>query len=219
MQSSRWTTRLLASAVYKGLAMGSNANGNFLFETNFQAGTIDVLDTNFTPVISPLAFVDTTIPAGFAPFNIENIGGQLFVTYAKQDSAKHDDVSGDGNGFIDVFNTSGVLLRRFASQGPLNSPWGMAVAPSNFGAFSNTLLVGNFGNGRINAFNLSTGAFVGQMLEPGGRSLTIQGLWGLTFGNGGSAGSRDRLYFTAGIPGGGEVEDHGQFGEIRPLRP
>ncbi len=95
----------------------------------------------------------------------------------------------------------------------------MAVAPSNFGAFSNTLLVGNFGNGRINAFNLSTGAFVGQMLEPGGRPLTIQGLWGLTFGNGGSAGSRDRLYFTAGIPGGGEVEDHGQFGEIRPLRP
>ncbi len=208
-----------ASAVYKGLAMGSNAIGNFLFATNFQAGTIDVFDTNFTPVISPLAFVDTTIPAGFAPFNIENIGGQLFVTYAKQDSAKHDDVAGDGNGFIDVFDTSGVLLRRFASQGPLNSPWGMAVAPSNFGAFSNTLLVGNFGNGRINAFNLSTGAFVGQMLEPGGRPLTIQGLWGLTFGNGGSAGSRDRLYFTAGIPGGGEVEDHGQFGEIRPLRP
>src|SRR5438094_634896 len=200
-----------ASAVYKGIAIA----GDLLYATNFSAGTIDVFNSSFGLTTVPGGFVDPTLPAGFAPFNIENIGGQLFVTYAKQDSAKHDDVAGDGNGFIDVFDTSGVLLRRFASQGPLNSPWGMAVAPSNFGAFSNTLLVGNFGNGRINAFNLSTGAFVGQMLEPGGRTLTIQGLWGLTFGNGGSAGSRDRLYFTAGIPGGGEVEDHGQFGEIR----
>jgi uncharacterized protein (TIGR03118 family) len=206
-------------AIYKGLAMGSNVNGNFLFATNFHAGTIDVFDTNFTPVISATAFKDASIPAGFAPFNIHNIGGQLYVTYAKQDADMHDDVAGPGNGFINVFDTSGVLVRRFASQGTLNSPWGMAVAPANFGDFSGALLAGNFGDGRINAFNVSTGAFLGQMLEPSSRPLVIPGLWGLIFGNGGNGGSLGVLYFTAGIPGGGEVEDHGLFGEIRPQHP
>ena len=208
-----------SGAIYKGLAMGSNVNGNFLFAANFHAGTIDVFDKNFTPVISPGAFTDPNIPAGFAPFNIQNIGGQLYVTYAKQDADKEDDVPGPGNGFIDVFDTSGVLVRRFASQGTLNSPWGMAVAPANFGEFSGALLVGNFGDGRINAFNISTGAFLGQMLTPTSEPLTIPGLWGLIFGNGGNGGSLDRLYFTAGIPGDGDLEDHGLFGEIRPQHP
>jgi uncharacterized protein (TIGR03118 family) len=206
-------------AIYKGLAMGSNTNGNFLFAANFHAGTIDVFDKNFAPVIVPGAFVDPNIPAGFAPFNIRNIGGQLFVTYAKQDTDKKDDVAGPGNGFIDVFDTNGNLLRRFATQGALNSPWGMAVAPANFGEFSNALLAGNFGDGRINAFNLTTGAFLGQMLEPSSSPLTIPGLWALTFGNGGNGGDQDLLYFTAGIPGRGEVEDHGLFGQIRPQHP
>src|SRR5205814_3985839 len=140
-----------SGAVYKGLAMGSRAGGNFLFATNFHSGAIDVFDTNFVPVINPIAFQDPNLPAGYAPFNIANIGGQLYVTYAKQDADKHADVAGDGNGFIDVFDTSGVLAKRLVSRGPLNSPWGMAVAPAGFGEFSHALLVGNFGNGRINA--------------------------------------------------------------------
>jgi uncharacterized protein (TIGR03118 family) len=209
-----------SGAIYKGLALGSNINGNFLFATNFHAGTIDVFDKNFAPVNSPGGFVDADIPAGFAPFNIQNIGGQLYVTYAKQDADKEDDVAGPGNGFVDVFDTSGNLLRRFASQGTLNSPWGMVVSPPNFGEFSNALLVGNFGDGRINAFNISTGAFLGQLLEPSSRPLVILGLWGLTFGNGSDGADPGKLYFTAGIPGqGGELEDHGLFGEVRPQHP
>jgi uncharacterized protein (TIGR03118 family) len=199
--------------------MGSNSSGNFLFATNFNAGTIDVFDTNFTQVISAGAFTDTTIPAGFAPFNIRNIGGQLFVTYAKQDAAKHDDVAGPGNGFINVFDTNGVRLARLTSQGPLNSPWGLAVSPANFGQFSNSLLVGNFGDGHINAYDLGSGDFLGTLLIPSGRQLTILGLWGLSFGNGTNGTSQDILYFTAGIPDGGAVEDHGLFGEIRPQHP
>jgi uncharacterized protein (TIGR03118 family) len=206
-------------AIYKGLAMGSNINGNFLFAANFHSGKIDVFDKNFASVNSPGGFVDAGIPAGFAPFNIENIGGRLYVTYAKQDSNQEDDVAGPGNGFIDVFDTSGNLQRRFASQGTLNSPWGMVVSPPDFGEFSNALLVGNFGDGRINAFNISTGAFLGQMREPSSRPLVIRGLWGLTFGNGSNGGDRNKLYFTAGIPGGGELEDHGLFGEIRAQLP
>ena len=208
-----------SGAIYKGLAMGSNVNGNFLFAANFHAGTIDVFDKNFTPVISATAFTDPNIPAGFAPFNIQNIGGQLYVTYAKQDADREDDVPGPGNGFVDVFDTSGVLLRRFASQGTLNSPWGLVVAPTNFGEFSGALLVGNFGDGRINAFNISTGAFLGPLRKPSKQPLVIPGLWGLIFGNGGNGGKVDVLYFAAGIPDGGQVEDHGLLGEIRSQQP
>ena len=208
-----------AEAIYKGLAIGSNANGNFLFAANFHAGKIDVFDKNFMPVVSPGGFLDIGIPAGFAPFNIQNIGGRLYVTYAKQDADKEDDVAGPGNGFVDLFDTNGTLVRRVATQGALDSPWGLAVSPANFGEFSNALLVGNFGDGRINAFNVRTGALLGHLLEPSSRPLVIPGLWALTFGNGGNAGDRDKLYFTAGIPGGGQLEDHGLFGEIRPQHP
>jgi uncharacterized protein (TIGR03118 family) len=197
-------------AVYKGLALGSNASGNLLFAANFNAGTVDVFDTSFHTVNLP--FHDPTLPAGFAPFGIRNIGGSLYVTYAMQDAAKHDDVAGPGNGFIDVFDTNGNLLRRLVSGDVLNSPWGLALAPSTFGAFSNDLLVGNFGDGLINAFNPATGAALGQVLDVHGNAIHIDGLWGLSFGNGGSAGSTSTLFFTAGING----ERNGLFGSLQP---
>jgi len=201
-----------SGAIYKGLAIGSTG---FLYATDFHNRKIDVWDSSFTPVVNPTAFQDATIPLDFAPFNIQNLGGMLYVTYAKQDADKEDDVPGDGNGYVSVFDLNGNFVRRLISQGPLNAPWGLVMTPANFGEFSNALLVGNFGDGRINAFNPSNGDFLGPMLEPSGRPLSVDGLWALTFGNGGTAGSLDILYFTAGI----DDENHGLFGEIRPQHP
>jgi uncharacterized protein (TIGR03118 family) len=197
-------------AVYKGLALGRVGSSDFLYAANFRAGTIDVFDGKFAPVHSSGAFTDATIPAGFAPFNIQNFGGMLYVTYAKQDGDKHDDVAGPGNGFIDVYMTSGQLVRRLASQGPLSSPWGLALAPSDFGTFSGDLLVGNFGDGRINAFDPSSGAFRGPLEDEKGHPIAIPGLWGLAFGNGSTAGPATTLFFTAGI----DHEAHGLFGSL-----
>jgi uncharacterized protein (TIGR03118 family) len=205
----------LNGAVYKGLALGSNAGGNFLFAANFRSGAIDVFDKNFAPATLAGSFTDPNLPAGFAPFDIANFGGQLFVTYAMQDAAKHDDVAGLGNGFVDVFDTNGNFIKRFASQGTLNSPWGMVMAPASFGQFAGDLLVGNFGDGRINAFNPTSGAFIGQLQTDIGTPLTINGLWGLDFGNGIGSGSPNTLFFTAGI---GD-EGHGLFGSIAPATP
>ena len=202
-----------ASAVYKGIAIA----GDLLYATNFSAGTIDVFNSSFGLTTVPGGFVDPTLPAGFAPFNIENIGGQLFVTYAKQDADKHDDVAGPGNGFVDVFNTDGVLQKRLVSQGVLNSPWGMAVAPAGFGPFGGDLLIGNFGDGTINAFNPSTGNLLGTLEDSNGQPIVNQGLWGLQFGNNNATFDPHALYFTAGIPGGGSVEDHGLFGKLQPV--
>lgn len=159
-------------------------------------------------------FTDPNLPVGYAPFNIQNIGGKLYVTYALQDAAGHDDVAGAGHGLVDVFDLQGNLLKRLVSNGPLNSPWGMAIAPSGFGNFGSDLLVGNFGDGTINAFDPTTGAFLGTVDGSDGKPLINMGLWDLTFGNGGSGGSPDDLYFTAGIPGPGKIEDHGLFGDI-----
>jgi uncharacterized protein (TIGR03118 family) len=162
----------------------------------------------------PGNFTDPNLPSGYAPFGIQNIGGKLFVTYAKQDSAGKDDVAGPGNGFVDVFDTNGNLIGRFASDGTLNSPWGIALAPGNFGEFSNDLLIGNFGDGRISAFDLA-GNFIGQLDNPNGSLLQIEGLWALQFGGGNAnSGAVNDLYFTAGIPGPDEIEDHGLFGFI-----
>ena len=133
------------------------------------------------------AFTDSTLPAGFAPFGIQNINGSIYVTYAKQDAHKHDDVRGPGNGFVDIFTTRGALVRRFASSGSLNSPWGLAAAPSTFGNFHNDILVGNFGDGRINAFT-TTGTFRGQLKSETNAPIQNNGLWGLRFGNGGNSG-------------------------------
>ncbi len=204
-------------AVYKGLAFGVNVRGPFLFATNFRAGKIDVFGPPtypggpFTPSTTGGGFKDPQIPAGYAPFGIQNIDGDLFVTYAKQDAQKHDDEAGPGHGFVDVFDTDGHLLRRFASRGPLNSPWGVTRASFAFGVFSGDILVGNFGNGKINVFD-SQGHFKGQLEDPIGKPLVIDGLWTLTLG-GGANSSSDTVYFTAGPNG----ETDGLFGTITPV--
>jgi uncharacterized protein (TIGR03118 family) len=205
-------------AVYKGLAVGVNDSAVFLFATNFRAGTVDVFapapagsTTGFyVPATTDGGFQDPNIPSGYAPFGIQNINGDLFVTYAKQDAPRHDDVAGPGNGFVDVFDTNGHLLRRFASQGALNAPWGVARASFAFGPFSGQILVGNFGDGRINVFD-SNGNFLAQLGKPNGKALRIDGLWTLALG-GGAKSSSDTLYFTAGP----NAQTNGLFGTITP---
>jgi uncharacterized protein (TIGR03118 family) len=200
-----------AGAVYKGLALGSDTSRSFLFAANFRAGTIDVFDQSFHSVHLAGAFQDASLPAGFVPFNVQNIGGSLFVTYALKDANGHDEVYGPGRGFIDVFNTNGNLLQRLASAGNLNAPWGVTVAPSDFGAFSNDLLVGNVGDGAINAFDPATGAWLGKLTDASGNAVVIPHVWALTFGGGGSSGNPDTLFFSAGI----KDEQHGLFGSLR----
>jgi uncharacterized protein (TIGR03118 family) len=195
-------------ALYKGLALVNTAAGKFLYATNFRFGTVDVFDSNFELVTS---FTDPTIHGGFAPFGIHNIGGDLYVTFAKQDAAKHDDDAGPGNGFVDVFAPNGDLLQRLASRGRLNSPWAVTLAPSTFGAFAGDILVGNFGDGRINAFKPTTGQFLGQLRSPDG-PITIPGLWGLRFPTGSLNVTPDALYFTAGP----NHEADGLLGDITP---
>jgi uncharacterized protein (TIGR03118 family) len=205
-------------AVYKGLAVGVNVNGVFLFATNFRAGTVETYapapagsTTGFyVQTTTDGGFTDPNIPAGYAPFGIQNINGDLFVTYAKQNGPKHDDVAGRGNGFVDVFDTDGHLLRRFASRGTLNSPWGVARASFAFGRFSGKILVGDFGDGKINVFE-SDGTFVDQLRDTDGKTIAIDGLWTLTLG-GGAKSSSDTLYFTAGPNG----QTDGLFGTITP---
>ena len=199
-------------AVYKGLAVGQSSTGTRIYATNFRDGVVEMYDANFNFVgffTDPSIVPDASSP-GFAPFGIRNVNGQLFVTFAKQNAARHDDVAGPGNGFVDVFDTDGNLVRPFATGAPLNSPWGLALAPAQFGPFSNDLLVGNFGDGHINAFDPSTGAFLGQLRDVHGRPIGINGLWGLTFGNGGLSGDLNDLFFTAGI----NDESDGLFGRI-----
>lgn len=211
-----------AGAIYKGLAIARTTNGApQIYAANFHAGVIDVFDANFNYVSS---FTDASLPtnnapAMFAPFNIKTIRGKLFVTFALQklpDAA--DDQAGPGNGFIDIFDTDGTLLRQFATGGPLNSPWGLAIAPRHFGQFSGALLVGNFGDGRINAYHLLTGQFLGQLSDPSGAPIVILGLWGLTFERD-EQPSREcefeaiRLYFTAGP----HDEEDGLLGYLRAL--
>ena len=205
-----------SGAVYKGLALGNNGTANFLYAANFNSGNIDVFNTNFAPATLSGNFTDPSLPAGYAPFNVENIGGILYVTYALQDPAKHDDVAGPGNGYVDEFDTNGNFIKRLISNGPLNSPWGLALAPANFGDFSSDLLVGNFGDGMINVFNPTTGALLGDLTDSHGNPIVDEGLWGLAFGNGSGSGATNTLYFTAGIPtpGSTDLEDHGLFGDI-----
>jgi uncharacterized protein (TIGR03118 family) len=201
------------AAVYKGLALGSNASGTFLYATNFRAGTVDVFNTSFNHVTLSGSFSDPGIRTGFAPFGIANLGGQLYVTYAKQDASLHDDVAGPANGFVDVFDTNGNFVRRAATRGRLNSPWGLAIAPANFGRFSNDLLVGNFGDGRINVIDPVSGEFIDQLRGPDNRPFTIDGLWAIAFGSGSmNSGPTNALFFTAGLDG----ESHGLFGRIEP---
>jgi uncharacterized protein (TIGR03118 family) len=154
-------------------------------------------------------FVDPRLPAGYGPFGISEIGGKLYVTFAKQDAMRHDDTAGPGHGFVDVFSNDGAFVRRLVTRGALDSPWGLALAPAGFGQFSGDLLVGNFGNGHINAYSPATGAHLGQLRRANGRPSVIDGLWGLQFGNG-NAAKTNQLIFSAG-PGG---EAHGLLGKI-----
>jgi uncharacterized protein (TIGR03118 family) len=194
-------------AVFKGLAIA----GDRIFATDFHNAKVDVFDSSFNQITG--GFVDPKIPAGFAPFGIQNIGGNIFVTYAKQDAARHDDVKGPGLGFVDEYATSGTLIVRVAQRGHLNSPWGMAMAPSDFGKASGDLLVGNFGDGRVNVFApKKNGEFKpkGQLRGTDGKPLTVDGLWGIGFGNGSGSGDTNDLYFAAGP----DDEAQGLFGEI-----
>ncbi len=219
MLSLPWIARpLVSGAVYKGLAIGQADRKNFIYAANFRFGTVEMFNAHFKLVKS---FTDKKLANDcpfpnqcFAPFGIRNIGGRLYVTYALQDAAHHDDHAGPGNGFVDVFDTEGHLLRRFASQGTLNSPWGLTLTPRDFGPFSNDLLVGNFGDGHINVFNPKTGAFLGQLPDQAGDPITINGLWGIDFGNGVNAGERDELFFASGL----NDEANGLFGKIQFVR-
>ncbi|HEY4313576.1 MAG TPA: TIGR03118 family protein [Pirellulales bacterium] len=197
-------------AVFKGLAIGTNNSAQFIYATDFHNNRIDVFNSSFTPVTPAGSFTDPNIPAGFAPFGIQNIGNLLYVTYAKQDANAHDDVAGPGNGFVDVYDTAGNLLHHLVAGGALNSPWGLAMAPANFGALSNDLLVGNFGDGTIHAYDPTTGALLGTVDDKNGNPLVMDGLWGMQFGNGLFGQDTNALFFTSG-PGG---EAGGLYGRI-----
>ena len=205
-----------SGSVYKGLVFAVNpTKGPLLFATNFHNATIDVFappngSGGYVPATTDGGFTDPAIPDGYAPFGIQSIDGDLFVTYAKQDSDQHDDVAGPGHGFVDVFDTDGHLLRRFASRGHLNSPWGIAPASFNFGPFSGAILIGNFGDGRISVYNRH-GDFLDQLRDGHGHPIVIPGLWNVGLG-GGSKSSPDAVYFTAGP----NDEKDGMFGTIAP---
>jgi uncharacterized protein (TIGR03118 family) len=195
-------------AVYTGLAIGTNAGNAFLFAADFHNGKIDVFNSSFAKQptsASSFTFVDPAIPTGFAPFGIQAINNgasgatQIYVTYAQQSSASNDATNGAGQGYVDVYDTNGQLIKQLIpAGGTLNAPWGLALAPANFGTFGNALLVGNFGDGKINAFNAATGAAMGTISDSSGAALATSGLWGLAFGNGADNQPVNTLFFTAG---------------------
>jgi uncharacterized protein (TIGR03118 family) len=203
-----------SGAIYTGLAMATSGTNTYLYAANFFAGTIDVFDSNYTPVALPSAFVDTKLPAGYAPFNIQALGGNLYVAYALQNTAKNFSVAGAGNGYVDVYNTSGTLMQQLIVGGNLNAPWGLAIAPAGFGDFANDLLVGNFGDGTINVYNPNTGVYVATLNDVYGTPRVVPGLWALQAGNGGSGGDINAVYFTAGIPGPDGLA-HGLLGRLQ----
>jgi uncharacterized protein (TIGR03118 family) len=199
---------------YKGAALSVIGADAYLYSANFASGKIDVLKGNAAAPDLAGSFTDPNIPTGYAPFNIQLLGNTLYVTYALRDPVSGDDVAGPGNGFVSAFGLQGNFIGRVASDGTLNSPWGLALAPLSFGQFAGDLLVGNFGDGRINVFD-SSNTFLGQLLGAGGIPLEIEGLWGLIPGNGGSAGNPQSIYFSAG-PGD---EEHGLFGVLAVPEP
>jgi len=212
-QSFLVADRSSEAAIYKGLAIASTDAGQRLYATDFHNARVDVFNGNFHLLDIPGAFVDPAIPDGYGPFGIQNLGGRIFVTYAKQDADAEDDSAGLHRGFVDMYSARGKLLGRVASRGPLDSPWGLAMAPGGFGRFGGDLLVGNFGDGTINAYELGSNgsAHEGTLRRPNGHVVGIDGLWALSFGNGGPAGAKGRLFFTAGP----DDESHGLFGRIK----
>jgi uncharacterized protein (TIGR03118 family) len=213
-------------AVYKGVTIAVHNGKRYLYVANFRSGVIEVYNSNFKRVhLDNEAFGNADgdhdaddinsdhIPHGFAPFNIQNIGGSLFVTYAKQDGARHDDDPGPGNGFVEIFAPNGQHIGHLDHGNWLNSPWGVVWTPRDFGTFSNTILVGNFGSGKIAAFNGVTHKFIGFVKNPDDSIMKIDGLWALAFGNNAAAGSSTTLFFSAGP----DHESHGLFGTLTPV--
>jgi len=203
-------------AVFKGLAISNGASGPRLYATDFANGRVDVFDGSWNPVNTPGAFVDPKLPKHYAPFGIQTIGSRVFVTYAKQQKGSTDEAHGRGLGFVDAYDLDGKFLARVAQHGQLDAPWGLAWAPASFGRFGGDLLVGNFGDGRINAYaEMKNGRFEHRgtlRRATHGKKLSIDGLWALEFGNAGSNGDPQTLFFTAGI----DDEAHGLFGTITP---
>jgi uncharacterized protein (TIGR03118 family) len=198
-----------SAAVYKGLALGQMGTVNVLYAANFTGKAIEAYDTNFNPVtLASGAFNDPQLPTGLGPFNVQVINGEVYVAFAQVDPASGDEVAGPGRGFVDKFDTDGHLLMRFQYGLFLNAPWGIALAPANFGAFSNDLLIGNFGSGMVIAYDAATGRAKGALRDSAGKLILIPGLWALTFGLGGASGPTNFLFFTAGI----QDEAHGAFG-------
>jgi len=197
-------------AIYLGVTLANNGSGNFLYLADFHNAEVDVLDADFNLVNLAGSFTDPNLPAGFAPFNVAAIGGKLYVSYAKQDADAEEEVTGPHLGVVNVFDLNGNFVERLITGGKLNAPWGMVVAPGGFGEFSHDLLVGNFGDGRINAYDPDTGDFKGTLGQSPTHPIEIEGLWGLTFGNGVSAGDAKTLYYAAGP----DDETHGLFGKI-----
>jgi len=200
-----------ALAVYKGLALLNNGTSNFLLAANFRTGKIDVLDRNLLVTALAGSFTDPNLPAGMAPHGVHVIGNQVYVTYAMQDAAKHDPAPGAGSGVIDIFDRNGNFVKTFATGGTLNAPWGVVTAPASFGTFSNSILVGNFGDGTINAFDAGSGKFQGQIMDTNNKVIVNPGLWDLVFGAGGT-GDPNTLYFTAG----GSNQTSGLFATLTP---
>ncbi|SCX45890.1 TIGR03118 family protein [Nitrosospira sp. Nsp1] len=199
--------------IYKGAAIGSVSGQDYLYAANFKAGTVDVYKgTTSAPALTG-SFTDPSLPVGYAPFNVQNLNGSLYVTYALQDTAKEDEVAGLGLGFVDRYNLNGDFAERVASGGTLNAPWAVATAPSSFGPMAGDLLVGNFGDGHINIYDPNTHAYLGQVLDASNRPLAVDGLWALSPGNDMLAGSSHLLYFTAGP----NEEAHGLFGVLTPV--
>lgn len=205
-----------SSSVFKGVAMAtaptsSSGTANFLYVADFRKGRVAVYNTRFHRVsMGDDAFEDEDIPRGFAPFNVQNIGGNIYVAFAQPDSARHDEIDGAGLGYVDVFSPTGRLLHRLQHGQWLNAPWGMTQAPSDFGAYSHDILVGQFGGGQIDIFDPVTGRFKGMLNDASNKPITINGLWGIGFGNGGTAGPANTLFFAAGL----DDESHGLFGTI-----
>jgi len=210
----RMVDHSFSGAVYQGLAMASTASGDLIYAANFKNGSVDVFNGNFAPESLSGSFTDPVLPAGYAPFNIQNLNNKLYVAFARQNASGTNDLPGPGNGIIDVFDYNGNFVQRLVTGGALNSPWGLALAPSTLTGFAGNLLVANSGDGRINAFNPTNGVLTDVLRDSNGSPLQIDGLRGLIFGNGGSGGDPKTLYFTAGIAGGGSVGDHGLLGSL-----
>jgi uncharacterized protein (TIGR03118 family) len=200
-----------SGAIYKGLAIAGNAGSDFLFATDFRHAKVNMFDASFARVSTAGAFTDPMLPAGYAPYGIQALGNLIYVAYAKQDALASNAVAGAGLGIVDAFDPAGTLVQRLIpAGGALNAPWGMAMAPASFGPFSNDLLVANSGDGKINAFNPTTGAFLGTLSTSDGNPVVIDGLRGLAFGNDHNSQPSNTLFFTAGPSGGA----HGVYGRI-----